>query len=491
MNRGEDSYDDYGGADIPFSHKKEKSKYASMSKTDKMKMTMKRIEEDRLRARQQLPLLKKKEIKDKRKLFVTKKRVYDLSSGYALCVTKIPDKEAYFYGLSNGTVIYFDVETEKINTAVRGDGYPVLDILALNGDKFVTVDDFSQVKVYNDYELEKCITNYCAFVANTYNYGKVLVGNDNYLFFINSTNDGVIKINLTDYSVETLNLNRGKLYQLQLIDQKLFAISEEGYIVMAEMLDTMAMTADEHEALPGGLEITEMKIEDISNEEMGIALKTHKQEALEASLLLESESIVLNNSDVQETGQQNDNALDENDHPDDFDQEISQSRILKTSMKESRMGASSYDRMEKVFNIPVKSLFFRTIAVSIHYIAVCAHDGQGNNIIYLYNHKLQLKAFKFLRIEKNDYGFNLSKYIHKLEIVQRKEGIWIYGVTHKREMKLFVLKYHEEKLKLFKKYKAIHNKMVTDLRADGDTIITSGQDKRVSIYNIDYRYDFK
>lgn len=197
--------DDIREADIPYAKRNERSKYADMSKEDKMKLTLKRIEEDRLRAHHQLPLMKKQEVK--KKLFVSKKKVYDLTAGYAICVCKIPDKDAYYFGLSNGVVLYFDCKTEKIVTAVKGDS-PILDILALTNDKFITIDDYSTVKVYDQYKLVKIISKKAAFIGGTYNYSKILAGNENYLFFINETNDGVVKVNLVDYSVDVVHLNR-------------------------------------------------------------------------------------------------------------------------------------------------------------------------------------------------------------------------------------------------------------------------------------------
>ena len=461
-----DSEDQMKG--IPFSHKKEKSKYADMSKEEKMKMTVRRIEEDRLRASHQLPLLKKGEVK--KKLFVTKKKVYDLSHGYAICISKIPDKEAYYFGLSNGTVLFLDLKTEKIMTAVKGEN-PILDILALSNDRFITVDDYSRIKIYDNYKLIKIFSSSCAFINGSYSYGKILTGNENYFYFINATNDGVVKVSLADFSFENLNLGRGKLFQIHLQDDVIYALTEDGYLVSCTMWDQNKMSPDEHEAHPNGIELAEVKIENLTNDQIGLGQKVHATDMLEKSLVVDGEEHVqLNNSSG--------------------GHDLAHS-MAEGSAKDKTKSDESYDRMNRVFNIPILSKFFRTLAVSQDYIAVVAHDGQGHNIMYLYTHKLQLKAFKFLKIEENDYSFNLTKYLHKVEIVQRKEGTYIYTICHKKEYKMYVYKLVENEIELFRRYKGIHSSLITDLRSDGDAIVTCSKDKKVNMFFLDYKFDLR
>ena len=51
-------------------------------------------------------------------------------------------------------------------------------------------------------------------------------------------------------------------------------------------------------------------------------------------------------------------------------------------------------------------------------MAVVGHDGLGHNIIYVFSQKnLNMKAYKYLKIDQNNYDFNIAKYIHKLAIV--------------------------------------------------------------------------
>jgi len=451
--------------ELPYSHKKEKSQYYGMSREDKMKMTLKRIEEDKLQAAHKLPLLKKNEVK--KKLFINKKKVYDLANGYPICVSKIADKDAYFYGLSNGTVVYFDPKSEKISTAVKGDS-PILDILGLSNDRIVTVDDYSKVKVYDQYKLVKVVAARAMFVTGTYSYSKILVGTDRFCFFINENRDGVVKVNLDEHTEETLDFGKPNLFQLALVDEKIFALTEDGWLIMATLLELNRMTADETEALPeSGMTLAEVKIEALTNEQMGIAVKTHNaEEQLEASIMVDGESVLLNTSGVDAMGE-------------------SQAAPEKTKSQEGK------ERMDRVFNIPVVNKFFRTIAASQDLVAVVGSDGQGHNVLFVYTHKLTLKAYKYLRIEPHDYCFNLTKTIHKLEIVQRKECTYIFGVTHKKDYKLYVWKLEGDELTLFKRYRPIHSNLITDLRADTDTLVTASRDKKVNFYFLDYRFDQK
>ncbi len=444
--------------------RKEPSMYDDMSKEEKMKMTLKRLEEDKARANQQLALLKKNQVKKKH--FVTKKKVYDLTSGYPICVHRIPDKEGYFFGLSNGTVLYFDLKTEKINTAVKGDS-PILDLLALTGDRLITIDDFSVIRIYQEYKLVKKIASMCSFLAGSQHYSKVLVGNEAFLFFINSSNDGVVRLNLEDYTTETINLGQGKIFQIALQDEKLFGVSEDGYVCCCKMSDMVDQNPDELEAELEGNSIIQQKIENLSNEQLGIGLKQHDEDMLESSVLLDGETHKLYNSGV-----------DQSDEHDMADKPLTGSK-------------ASYDRMNRVLTVQVVNSFFRTVAASQDYVAVVAHDGKGHNIIYVYDHKLVLKAFKYIHLEETDYSFNLNKYIHRLEIVQRKEGTFIFAVTHKKDLKLFIYKLANNELSLFKRFKNIHANMVTDMKTEDDLIVTASKDKKVNFYTLDFKFDLK
>lgn len=444
--------------------RKEPSMYVEMSKEEKMAMTMKRLQEDKARANQQLALLKKSQVK--KKYFVTKKKVYDLTSGYPICVRRIPDKEGYFFGLSNGTVLYFDLKTEKINTAVKGES-PILDLLALTGDRLVTIDDYSVIRIYHEYKLVKKVASMCSFLAGSQHYSKVLVGNEAFLFFINSTNDGVVRLNLEDYSTENVNLGQGRIFQIALHDEKLFGVSEDGYVCCCKMSDLVEQNPDELEAELEGNTIIQQKIESLSNEQLGIGQKQHDEDMLESSVVLDGETHKLYNSG---TDQADDNDMAE---------------------KPLTGSKASYDRMNRVLAVQVINSFFRTIAVSQDYVAVVAHDGKGHNVVYVYDHKLVLKAFKYIHLEEQDYSFNLNKYIHRLEIVQRKEGTFIFAVTHKKDLKLFIYKLVNNELTLFKRFKNIHANMVTDMKTEDELIVTASKDKKVNFYTLDFKFDLK
>ena len=460
-------YKDYGEMDIPFDHKREASKYAGMTKEEKMKETMKRIQDDKARANQQLTILKKEQTK--KKTFVTKKKVYDLSSGYAICVQRIPDKEAYYFGLSNGSVLYFDINTEKINTTVKVDS-PIIDIVALSNDKMITIDDFSTIRIYQEYKLVKKAEGMSHFLSGSQHFSKVFAANEAYLFFINAESTSVVRMNLEDYSCDEMNLGHSKIFQIALYDEKLFGISEDGYLCLCTMNDMVENPPDpdEEEAYPQGNSITQVKIENLTNEQLGIELKLHERDMLENSMIVDGESVLLNNST---------NGQD--------------SIHVEAGEKPMKASDISYQRMHKVLTTQVINSFFRTIAVSQDYVAVVAHDGKGHNIIYVYTHKLQLKAFKYLHIEENDYSFNLNKYIHKLEIMQKKEGTFIIAVTHKKEYKIFVYKLENDQLNLYKRFKNVHSNLITDMKQGDDLIITASKDKKVNFYSLDFKYNIK
>ena len=452
--------------ELPFAKKNEKSVYAEMTKEEKKALTLKRIQDDEMRAKQQLSSLKKNDTK--KKPFVVKKKQYDLTSGYAICVCKIPDKEAYYFGLSTGTVLYFDSRTEKIMNAIKGEN-PILDILALPNDRLIIVDDYARVRIYDQYKLIKVMAENSNFVGGSYNYSKILVGNANFCFYINDKADRVIKVNLTDYSTSVLDLNRGKLFQLGLEDDKLYALSEEGYLIKANLMDMNKMNVDELEAYPLGYDLEEVEIQKLTNEQIGIGQKSHANDMLESSVILEGENVNLENSHGPGGN------------------EMMEGGNAKGNLKSQE----NYERMTRVLNQPVKTMFFRTLSTSQDYIAVGAHDGQGHNIIYLYNTKLELKTFKYTRIDDHDFGFNLNKYFHKMHIEKRKEGTFLFAITHKKPYKMFIYKIINDEFTMFKRFKNIHSHLITDLCSDLDTIVTSSRDKFVNFYLLDYKFELR
>ena len=454
-----DDDDERREVEIPFSHKKEKSIYDGMDAAEKKKMYLKRIEEDKIRAIQQLALLKKAEIK--KKVFVTKKNVYDLKTTHAVCISRIPDRDAYYFGMSNGSTLFFDCQTEKIITAAKGDSSPILDVAALKEDRMVTVDDFSKVKVYLEYKLVKVISGMCALGLNPL--ARVFANDENNVFFINPEKDAVTKLNCTDYSCESIKFSRGNLTQVAVSGNKLFALSEEGYLHCCSFIPPS--NPDEEEAFPEGMEFAEVKIENLTNEQIGIGLKKHSEDMLESSQILDS-------------SENNPSGLTEN--PDEVDPDAPKT-----------ISQLSYERMERVLNQPIINKFFRTLAVSTDYVALVAHDGQGHNVLYVYDHKLALKAFKYLKIEELDYSFDLKKYLNKLELVQKKEGTFIYASTPKEGNRMYIYKMAGDEISLYRRFKQPHKGLITDLRAEADNLCTAGRDNKVNFYSLDYRYNIK
>lgn len=486
MRRIQDEQSKDKSPDLPYGKRKEKSIYADMTKEEKREMMLKRLKDDEQRAKQMMQSMKKGD--GKKKVFMTKKehfdlttedktgmrkkeagrdlitmkKQYDFSSGYAITLCKIPDKEAYYLGQSTGRILLFTHKKDQIVTVVNSES-PTLDILALSKDRFVAADDFGRVKLYDQFKLVKVLQDRCFLVGGTYSYSKILVGNENYFFYINEAADKVVKVNLTDISVSYIDLKRPKLFQLALQDDTIFAISEEGFLIKATIMDLNKMNVDELEAYPDGAEIEEVQIEQLTNEQMGLEFKSHANDMLESSYMLDTEKV-----DLETSGGE------------DFLEEAS------ATMKKSQ---ESYERMTRVFNQPVKVHFFRTIACSPDYITVSAHDGQGHNIIFLYSHKLELKAFKYLRLDDQDYGFNLTKYIHKMQIEKRKEGSYLFAVTHKKGYRIYVYKIDNFEIKSYRRFKNIHSNMITDLRLDNEVLATTGRDRCFNFYHLDFKID--
>lgn len=440
--------------EIPYSHKKEPSIYEGMDAAAKKKMYLKRIEEDRIRAVQQLAMLKKK-TDVKKKVFVTKKNVYDLKTTHAVCIARIPDRDAYYFGMSNGSTLFFDCQTEKITTAAKGDSNPIVDVIALKEDRFVTVNDCSKVTVYQDFKAVKVVTGKC--LLNLTPLSRVFAADENSVFFINAEKDGVTRLNGTDFSVSSISFSKGNLTQIAFAGSNLFALSEEGTLHCCSFMQPT--NPDEEEAFEGGMEFNEVKIENLTNEQIGIGLKKHSEDMLESSQVLDT----------------SDHNPEENAEEDE-----------DTPKTESQL---SYERMQRALNEPVVNRFYRTLTASTDYVALVAHDGHGRNIIYVYDHKLALKSYKYVRIEELDASFSFKKYLNKLELVQKKEGTFIYAITPKEGNRLFIYKLAADEITLYRRFKQPHKGLITDIRAEVDNLCTAGLDKKVNFYTLDYRFN--
>ena len=64
-------------------------------------------------------------------------------------------------------------------------------------------------------------------------------------------------------------------------------------------------------------------------------------------------------------------------------------------------------------------------------------------------------------------------------------------MTHKKDFRLYIWKLVGDEINLFKRFKSVHTGLITELRADGENIVTAARDKKVNIYTIDYKFDFK
>jgi hypothetical protein len=448
--------------ELAYGKDKEKSQYAEMTKEQKHQMMLRRLKDDEQRAKQQLSTMKKKDTK--KRPFVSKKSPYIFSTGYAICASKAPDHESYYFGLSTGAVVLYDYpKGNHTKTVIKNDS-PILDLLPLSNSRLIIVDDFCTVKVFDDNKLVKILPEKCLFVGGSYNYSKILVGTENYLFYVNEAGNRVTKVDLRDFSTDYISLGRDKIFQLALVDNKLYGVTEDGYLVKATMGDLHTEAHDEEdEGSPSDVfESRQVFIERLTNEQMGLGMKSHANDMLESSIIIDTERSKLDNTSMEE--------LDE-------------SPQLKSKSQQS------YERMTQVLNLPVKPMFFRTITASSDYVSVVAHDGQGHNIIYLYSSNLELKAFKYIRIDEHDFSFNLNKYIHKLHIEKRKEGSYLFAITHRKEYKMYVYKINDNEITMMTRFKHIHSGLITDLRLQNDVITTTGRDKKVRFYPLDFKYD--
>lgn len=92
---------------------------------------------------------------------------------------------------------------------------------------------------------------------------------------------------------------------------------------------------------------------------------------------------------------------DNEDQPEDEDQQRSTSANKQSLFKTAEKPSTHLVDTDS-------NCFFRTLAANENFVVAVAHDGKGNNTLYVYNPGLKLLATKKVTIKKKDFSFNMS-----------------------------------------------------------------------------------
>lgn len=212
----------------------------------------------------------------------------------------------------------------------------------------------------------------------------------NYIYYINNEQTGVVRVHTGTFDRLAIPLADDKIYQLSVVEGRIYAISENGNIQVCfkkssnKFLDSKPKKA-------AALEDSE-PIEESA--EVNDAFEYETKLVKMSPVLMSEEVADANNLSVYSGG-----GSDKEQHLED-DKHFKDDEIKHTGRSDHHSTASSATS---------KGLFYRTLEADHEYVVSVAHDATGMNHIYLYDNSLNLLADKKIQIKKVDFSFNTCK----------------------------------------------------------------------------------
>lgn len=200
------------------------------------------------------------------------------------------------------------------------------------------------------------------------------------------------KVNIKNYETQEVPFTGYKIFQISVALGRVYAIGEDGTLEVAfPKGDTLGQNVkpiikakdesdDEDDTVTKGKEYERkaVKIEDIPE-----TVVDHP-DAHNASILAGSEA-----------------EDDEEEEPHHQETSIKEKSYLSAILSEKNRKSNK--------ELPASNCFYRTLAANENFVVVVAHDGRGNNCLYIYDSALNLLASKRIVVKKQDYSFNMSR----------------------------------------------------------------------------------
>lgn len=447
------------------------SKYSTMSKEQKMDLYMQRLQEDKNRAAQILGQLKKDSAKKKH--FVTKKSTYDITSGNPVCITKMFDKDVYILGQANGKLVTVNLVQKKtghIEPVEKVAGKVEKSILCIRStpsNMIAVFDDDMKLTFFQDGKLLNSMQTDVNLEFEYMKIGKFFDADESSFYYIKGSRDCVVKVDPTSFSAEEVNLNRGKLYQIAVHRERIFAISEEGFVVSCASFVKEQMTPDQLEAYPDGVALEQKEILRFNDKDLEVKAKFLKG-----------------------------NLFEEEDYLQVIDEALSGGKGTDTQHMNSLMEKSNvankkeYLEWEQTFfdHASLKVLNFHSIACTEDLVALVVDDGKGLNCLCIYTHALVLKAMRLFKVGPNDYSYSLGKSVQNLKMVKLSaEKTMIYAQVQKYNT-VYVFSYDSNKIVFVTKVADMHGQYITDLFVQENRVVTVGKDKKLGVVEVDTNY---
>ncbi len=457
--------------DKRYDWKRGPSKFATMSKEAKMEIYMQRLQEDKSRAAQVLGQLKKDT--SKKKHFVTKKTTFDLASGNPVCVTKMFDKDVYILGAANGKLVrttFVQKKTGQVEPVEKVVGKIEKSILCIRctpTNMIAVFDDDVKLTFFQDGKLLNSMQTDINLEFEYMKIGKFFDADDTSFYYIKGSRDCVVKVDPTSFSAEEVNLNRGKLYQIAVHRERIFAISEEGFVISCASFVKEQMTPDQLEAYPDGVALEQKEILRFNDKDLEVKAKFLKG-----------------------------NLMEEDDYLQLIDEALSGGKGTDTQHMNSLMDKSNvankkeYIEWEQTFfdHASLKVLNFHSIACTEDLVALVVDDGKGLNCLCIYTHALVLKAMRLFKVGPNDYSYSLGKSVQNLKMLKLSaEKTMIYAQVQKYNT-IHVFSYDSNRIVFVTKVGDMHSQLITDFFVQENKIVTVGKDKKIGVVEVDTNY---
>lgn len=228
--------------------------------------------------------------------------------------------------------------------------------------------------------------------AHSNQIGKILSYDGGFLYYLSQSRGSFFKINTKTYQSFETNLSGTKAFQLTAVSGRVYVIDEDGGI-------EVAYPPGDNLGQPGKVSKKKDEEDDSLDEDEA----NQDSNAQYKRKLVRIEDIP---DEVKETSEANNASIIAGSDAEDEEEEAIDEASTKD--KDYLKNLLSIQNKPSSLRLPVSNCFYRTIAANESYVVAVAHDGRGNNSLYVYDSALNLLASRRVVIRKKDYSFNMS-----------------------------------------------------------------------------------
>ena len=467
---------------IPYSYKRGRSAFEDMGREQKLSMMKSRLEEDKARAAQRIGELKKTD--SEKKKFVLGKQVVGVSICNPMCISNSINNDVYTIGGTNGKIATIQLVKKKngtvdsVETSIGKVDNPIIDIKCNSTGIIGVLDDTMTLSFFVN---GKKVISLDADISkdNTLvRVGKFIEMDDAYFYYLRDTRESIAKISIEDItsfkdlktfkeSIIDVKMERKGVTGIAIHQERIFAVTEDGYLLSCVTFIKDQMSADEMEAYPDGSMSTTKRILQFNDEDKDLLSKFLKDDILEQDDPMMLIKDVISNTKRTET------------------------QYMFSVMDKSNVSKNkAYEKWQMAFfdHASLDLMYYQSIAACEDLVAVVVHDGSGLNCLCVYSHALVLKGMKLFKLVENDYTMNIHKSVQKLKIMKSSDSAYFIYASVQKFNFVLIFKYNSHTIKLITKVPNIHETTTYDMHVDGNSFVTTGRDKKICVVSVNSDY---